>query len=190
MQNSAPSNSTQLQWHLHYAEYYARIGVIAKANSHISQAGEIYTQEFSSPKKRLDPKERAQRILAVGRAGYVLSLVAFEGNELEKAIGYIDYSIRVLKTGIASVERSSTRAAKASSPDYDPFSSEKKPMLEKANVDNGGIQIGSKLWAYKSVFSFILKLKIGILHGFATTWDSSDFPRFGSRRRILVPSSL
>jgi hypothetical protein len=164
-----------LQWHLHYAEYYARIGVIAKAKSHISQAGEIYTQEFSSPKKRLDPKERAQRVLAVGRAGYVLSLTAFEDNELEKAIGYVDYSIRVLKAGIASVERS-TRTAKTNSPDYDPFSSEKRSVIEKPKVENKGIQIGSKLWAYKSVFPPTIRLSIGILYIFTTTWDPSDVP--------------
>jgi tetratricopeptide (TPR) repeat protein len=189
MQNSSASASTQMQWHIHYSEYYARIGVIAKAKTHISQAGEIYTQAFSSPKKRIDPKERAQRVLAVGRAGYVLSVIAFEENELEKAIGYVDYSIRVLKAGIASVERS-TRPAKSSSPDFDPFSSEKKPAIEEPKAENKNVQFEVKLWAYKSVYPFILKLNTGILHSFTTTWDPSGFPRLCPRSRVLVPSSL
>jgi separase len=153
MQNSAPSTSIQLQWHIQYAEYFARIGVIAKAKAEMSQAGEIYTKEFGTTKKRLDPNERALRILAVGRAGYVFSLISFEENELEKAIGFIDYSIRVLRTAITNLERS-TRTVKTGSADFDPFSSQKRPVGEKINVEKRPLQFGSKLWSYKSVCSF------------------------------------
>ena len=153
MQNSAPSTPIQLQWHIHYAEYFARVGVIGKAKAEMSQAGDIYTKEFGATKKRLDPNERALRILAVGRAGYVFSLIAFEENELEKAIGFIDYSIRVLRTAITNLERT-TRTVKTSSSDFDPFSSQKRPMSEGINVENKGLQFGSRLWAYKSVCLF------------------------------------
>jgi separase len=147
MKDSKPSTTTQLAWHLHYAEYYARISNIVKAKEHMCEAGEFYAREFSSPKKRISSAERAERVLTVGRAGFVLSLVAFEENQLEKAIGYVDYTIRVLKTGITAVERSAK--AKAVSQDYDPFSSERPPPTEK--TEKSGIQFGSKLWGFKSV---------------------------------------
>jgi separase len=151
MKDSEPSTATQLAWHLHYAEYFARISNIAKAKDHISQAGELYARQFSSPKKRISSAERAERVLAVGRAGFVLSLIAFEENELEKAVGHIDYAIRVLKTGITAVERSAK--AKVATPDYDPFSSERPPAVEK--TENTGIQFSSKLWGFKSVIPFL-----------------------------------
>src|SRR6202035_4255641 len=113
--------------------------------------GELYARQFSSPRKRISSTERAERVLAVGRAGFVLSLIAFEENELEKAIGHIDYAIRVLKTGITAVERSAK--AKVATPDYDPFSSERAPTVEK--TENKGIQFSSKLWGFKSVIAFL-----------------------------------
>jgi separase len=148
MKDFEPSTSTQIFWHLNYSEYFSRMGVISKAKYHVSQAGEIYTRSFNNSKKLIDPSEKAERILAVGQAGFVLSLIAFEENELEKAIGHIDYAIRVLKTGIAAVERAGT-LVKTSSRDYDPFSSDAKPVVEQ--VENRGIQFGSKLWSFKSV---------------------------------------
>ena len=148
MKNSEPSTSIQILWHLNYAEYFARIGTISKAKFHMSNAGEVYTRNFSNSKKRITPKEKAERVLAVGRAGFVFSLIAFEENELERAIGYIDYALRVLKTGITAVERAG-RAVKVRSRDYDPFSSDAKPSIEQ--VENKGIQFGSKLWSFKSV---------------------------------------
>jgi separase len=146
MKDSKPSTTTQLAWHLHYAEYFARISNIVKAKEHMCEAGELYAREFSSSKKRISSAERAERVLTVGRASFVLSLIAFEENQLEKAIGYVDYAIRVLKTGIIAVERSAK--AKAVSQDYDPFSSE-RPPTEK--TEKAGIQFGSKLWGFKSV---------------------------------------
>lgn len=148
MKDSSPSTSTQILWHLNYSEYFSRIGVISKAKQHISQAGDVYARSFTSPKKWVDPSERAERVLAVGKAGFVLSLIAFEENELEKAIGHIDYSIRVLKTGITAVERAG-RVVKVGSSDFDPFSSDAKPSMEQ--IENKGIQFGSKLWSFKSV---------------------------------------
>ena len=101
----------------------------------------------------MDASERAERILAVGRAGYVLSLIAFEENHLEESIGHIDYAVRVLKTGITAVEKV-YQPAKRSSPDYDPFSSEPRPKLEKS--DTTSILFGSKLWVFKTVLPFHL----------------------------------
>jgi separase len=151
IKDSEPSTTTQLAWHLHYAEYFARISNIVKAKEHMSEAGKLYAREFSSPKKRISSAERAERVLAVGRAGFVLSLIAFEENQLETAIGHVDYAIRVLKTGITAVERSAK--AKVISQDYDPFSSERPPPMEK--TENTGIQFGSKLWSFKSVTIFL-----------------------------------
>ena len=148
MKDSEPSTSIQILWHLNYAEYFARIGTISKAKFHMSHAGEVYERNFSSSKTRIAPKEKAERVLAVGRAGFVFSLIAFEENELEKSIGYIDYAIRVLKTGITAIERSE-RVVKVKSRDYDPFSSDAKPSVEQ--VESKGVQFGSKLWSFKSV---------------------------------------
>jgi hypothetical protein len=147
MKDSQPSTSTQLHWHLSYAEYFARIGVVPKAKQHMAEAGEIYTRHFSSGGKRIDPAERAERILAVGRAGFVLSLIAFEESELEKAIGCIDYAIKVLKTGISAVER--TGRNKIASRNDDPFALERPTVPDKA--DKSSIQFGSKVWRFKSV---------------------------------------
>lgn len=148
MKDSEPSTSTQLLWHLNYAEYFSRIGAISKAKLHISQAGEAYARSFKSPKKWISSTERAERVLAVGRAGFVLSLIAFEENELEKSIGYVDYAIRVLKTGIAAVERTA-KPVNIRCRDYDPFSSDARPMPEP--VENKEIQFRSKLWSFWSV---------------------------------------
>ena len=148
MKDSEPSTSIQILWHLNYAEYFARIGHISKAKLHISQAGDVYARNFSNSKIRITPTEKAERILATGRAGFVFSLIAFEENELEKAIGYIDYAIRVLKTGITAVEKAG-RVVKVRSRDYDPFSSDPKPPVEQ--TENEGIQFGPKLWSFKSV---------------------------------------
>lgn len=150
MKDAEPSTTTQILWHLHYAEYFARVGIFAKAKLHVSQAGEIYTRHFNSPKKRIDVTERTERLLAVARAGYVLSLISFEENELEKAIGYIDYAIRVLKTGITTVERTE-RTIKPAFRDFDPFSSDSRPKVEEP--ENKPIQFGSKLWTFKIVSS-------------------------------------
>jgi len=148
MKDSEPAASIQTLWHLNYAEYFARIGVISKAKFHISQAGDVYARNFSNSKKGISPTEKAEQVLAVGRAGFVFSLIAFEENELEKAIGYIDYAIRVLKTGITAVERAG-RAVKVASRDFDPFSSDTTPAVE--NAENKRIQFGSKLWSFKRV---------------------------------------
>jgi len=148
MKDSQPSPSTLLRWHLTYAEYYARISNLTKANFHISQAGILYTSTFSSDRKWIEPAERAERVLAVGKAGFVLSLIAFEESELEKAIGYVDYAIRVLKTGIAAAERAGKVVTMATR-DYDPFSSDPRPPVEE--VRPKGIQFGCKLWSFKSV---------------------------------------
>lgn len=148
MKDTEPSTSIQILWHLSYAEYYARIGSVPKAKYHICQAGEVYARITGGPKKRISANEKAERILAVGKAGFVLSLVAFEENHLEEAIGYIDYAIRVLKTGITAVEKA-TRPVRSNVPDYDPFSSEPRPQPEKQETT--GVQFGSKLWPFKSV---------------------------------------
>jgi len=148
MKDSEPSTSTQLLWHLSYAEYYARISSVPKAKHHMLQAGEVYDRISRVTKKRMDPTERAERILAVGKAGFVISLIAFEENHLEEAIGQIDYAIRVLKTGITAVEKS-LRRIQTKSPDYDPFSSEPRPQVVEPQAT--GVQFGSKLWAFKSV---------------------------------------
>ena len=84
----------------------------------------------------------------MGKAGFVLSLIAFEESELEKAIGFVDYAIRVLKTGIAAAERAG-RIVKMATTDYDPFSSDPRPPVEE--VVPRGIQFGCKLWSFKSV---------------------------------------
>ena len=144
MKDFEPSFSTQLLWHLSYAEYFARIGVNAKARSHVTQAGEIYSK-LNISEKGIDPSERAERLLTVGRAGYVLSLIEFGENQLEKAIGHIDYAIRLLKTGITKLERS--RKMTKSSPDYDPFSFDSK----KEEISSKGVQFGSTIWGFKSV---------------------------------------
>ena len=78
----------------------------------------------------------------------MLSLIAFEESELEKAIGYVDYAIRVLKTGIAAAERAG-RVVKMVTRDYDPFSSDARPPLEE--VESKGMRFGCKLWSFKSV---------------------------------------
>jgi separase len=147
MKDSQPSTSTQLQWHLHYAEYYACINVLDKARQHMAEAGEIYIRNFTGNGKRINPAERTERVLAVGRAGYVFSLIAFEESELEKAIGYIDYAIKVLKTGISAVERNGKN--KNSSKHDDPFALERPTTVEK----NTGVRFGSKVWCFKSVCS-------------------------------------
>ena len=108
----------------------------------------LYTSTFSSDRKWIEPAERAERVLAVGKAGFVLSLIAFEESELEKAIGYVDYAIRVLKTGIAAAERAGKVVTMATR-DYDPFSSDPRPPVEE--VRPKGIQFGCKLWSFKSV---------------------------------------
>lgn len=148
MKDFEPSTSIQILWHLNYAEYFARIGILSKAKLHISQAGDVYARNFSNSNKRITPTEKAERVLVVGRAGFIFSLIASEENELEKAIGYIDYAIRVLKTGITAVEKAG-KVVKVKSRDYDPFSSDPKPSA--APVENKGIQFGSKLWRFKSV---------------------------------------
>jgi separase len=187
MKDSEPSASTQMLWHLSYAEYFARIGVISKAKSHVSQAGEVYSRHFNSPKKFMNSSERAERVLAVGRAGFVLSLIEFEENQLEKAIGHIDYAIRVLKTGITAAERA-TKTVKSGSQDYDPFSSDVKPPVEE--VKNNRIQFGSKLWSFKSVCVFFLyELIIDFFHGIIATWYIVNFSRVRKKWRVLVPSS-
>ena len=144
MKDSSPSTSTQLTWHLNYAEYYATIGTIDKAKGHISQASQVFARNLALSGKRIDAKERGERVWAVGRAGYVLSLIAFEENELEKAIGYVDYAIRVLKTGISAVEK----AERPRSQNYDPFSSDVKPFQEG---EEKGMKFGSHLWSFKTV---------------------------------------
>ena len=148
MKDSEPSPSTLLLWHITYAEYYARISNLAKANFHISQAGNLYTSTFSRDNQRIEPAERTERVLAVGKAGFVLSLIAFEERDLEKAIGYVDYAIRVLKTGIAAANRAG-RVVKMVTRDCDPFSSDSRSPVEE--VESNGIQFGSKLWTFKSV---------------------------------------
>jgi hypothetical protein len=150
MKGSLPSTSTQLQWHLSYAEYFARIDNVAKARQHMTEAGEIYNRNFAAGGKRIDRADRAERILAVGRAGFVLSLIAFEESELEKAIGCIDYAIKVLKTGITATEKSGR--IKSVPRDDDPFALERPPpSVEK--VDNStSIQFDSKVWKFKSVW--------------------------------------
>ena len=148
MRDSVPAASIQTLWHLNYAEYFARIGVISKAKFHISQAGDVYARNFSNSKKGITPTEKGERVLTVGRAGFVFSLIAFAENELEKAIGYIDYAIRVLKTGLTAVERAG-KVVKIASRDFDPFSSDARAAVEKA--ENKMIQFGSKLWSFKSV---------------------------------------
>lgn len=151
MKDASPSKSIQLTWHLAYAEYFARIGNLTKAKSHMSDAEFLYSESFGSPKKRIDAAERAERILAVGRAGYVLSVIAFEESELEKAVSYVDYAVRVLKTGITSVKRSSQKKTKSASQDYDPFSSAPK-KLEPEQVENDeSVQMDPKMWAFQSV---------------------------------------
>jgi hypothetical protein len=178
MKNSEPSTSTQILWHISYSEYFSRIGGIQKAKLHICQAGEIYARSFSNSKKWIDASERAERVLAVGRAGFVLSLIAFEENELEKAIGHVDYAIRVLKTGIAAVERAE-RVVKVGSRDYDPFSSDAKPPVEQLEIK--GIQFGSKLWSFKSVRVSTIRLIAGVLHSIITAGNSIDISRISSR---------
>src|SRR5271170_1308491 len=74
MANSTPSPSTLLLWHITYAEYFARIANLAKANFHMSQAGALYSSTFSHDRKWIEPAERAERVLVVGKAGFVLSL--------------------------------------------------------------------------------------------------------------------
>jgi len=148
MKDSSPSTSTQLTWHLNYAEYYATIGAVTKAKSHVSQAGQVFARNLVLSGKRIDAKERSERIWAVGRAGYVLSLISFEENELEKAIGYIDYGIRVLKTGISAVEK----AQGSRSQDHDPFSSEARPFQEEGK----GTKFGCRLWSFKTVLPHLL----------------------------------
>ena len=148
MRDAEPSTTVQIIWHIHYAEYFAQIGVVAKAKLHVSQAGEIYTRSFKSPKGRINATERAQRILAVAKAGFVLSLISFEETELERAIAHIDYAIRVLKTGITTIERTGG-TTKSNSCGYDPFSSDPRPPAEK--TETASVGIGSKIWTFKSV---------------------------------------
>jgi hypothetical protein len=180
MKDSQPSQSTLLSWHLSYAEYFARISNTPKANHHMSQAGAIYSTSYSRDKKWIEPAERAERVLAVGQAGFVLSLIAFEESELEKAIGHIDYAIRVLKTGIMSAERAG-RVAKMGTREYDPFSSDPRPAVEE--VESKGIQFGSKLWGFKSVrFGFWFRLMVGFLYRVVTTWNVIDVSRVSEER--------
>jgi separase len=151
MKDAEPSTSVQLFWHLSYAEYYARISSPEKAKHYLSQAGEVYVRIAGPPKKRTNATEKVERILAVSRAGVVLSLIAFEEDHLEEAIGHIDYAVRVLKTGITAVEKA-TRPSKTTTLDYDPFSSEARLQVEKPPTSS--TQFGSKLWPFKSVAVF------------------------------------
>jgi hypothetical protein len=148
MKDAEPSTSTQLLWHINYAEYFSRIGNLPKAKHHISQAGEVYLRISGTPRKRIDASERAERILSVAKAGYVLSLIAFEENELEPAMGYVDYAVRVLKTGITAVTNT-TKSVQSKPVDYDPFSTDPRPKPEVTEAS--GVQFGSKLWGFKSV---------------------------------------
>jgi hypothetical protein len=187
MKDCDPSTSTQLLWHINYAEYFARIGVLAKAKSHMSQAGDVYKRSFGTPKKWIGSSERVERILAVSRAGLVFSLISFEENELEKAIGHIDYTIRVLKTGITTLERSN-KVAKASTRDFDPFSSVERPPVQQSKSKT--IKFGPKLWNFKSVCTLFAVLRVGIFLGAIATRCPSGVSRICEERRILVPSSL
>lgn len=187
MKDGDPSTSTQLLWHLNYAEYFARIGILAKAKSHMSQAGDVYTRNLGIQKKWIGSSERVERILAVGRAGFVFSLISFEENELEKAIGHIDYTIRVLKTGITNVERSN-KVIKTSTRDFNPFSSVERP--ETQQCENDIIKFGPKLWKFKSVCIIFAVLTLGIFLGVITTRCFPSVSGICKERGILVSSSL
>ena len=80
----------------------------------------------------------------------MLSLIAFEESDLERAIGYLDYAIKVLKTGINAAERSG-KTGKNTTTVSDPFASAAKPAVEK--TEQRGIQFGAKVWPFKSVYS-------------------------------------
>jgi separase len=144
MKDSSPSTSTVLIWHLNYAEYYATLGSPAKAKTHMAHAAQTFTRAVI-PGKRLDSREKGERVWAVGRAGYILSRIAFEEGELERAIGYVDYAIRVFKTGISALER----AERPRSQEYDPFSAEKPPPPTEPK----GVKFGSRLWGFKTVIT-------------------------------------
>ena len=186
MKDSQVSLSSQLLWHLNYAEYFTRIGALAKAKAQLSQAGEIYRRNFSTPTKRTTRTERAEKVLAVARAGSVFSLIAFEESELDKAIAYIDYTIRVLKTGITAAEKTVKTAR--SSQDCDPFSSDPRPRVETA--EKKGVKFGPKLWTFKSVLPFMDCLRIGIFCSINTTRNDVNIPRKRSGWRILAEASL
>lgn len=145
MKDYSPSTSTQLTLHLNYAEYYATIGTLPKAKQHIAQAGQVFARNCALARKVIDAKERGERVWAVGRGAYVLSLIAFEEKELEKAIAYVDYGIRVLKSGISAVERTE----RPRSQEQDPFSSDAKNPVPEA--DTKGLKFGSRLWSFKTV---------------------------------------
>jgi separase len=147
MKDSSPSTSTLLTWHLNYAEYYATLGCPQKAKIHMAHAAQTFTRALV-PGKRVDSREKGERVWAVGRAGYVLSRIAFEEGELERAMGYVDYAIRVLKTGISAVERTE----RPRSHEYDPFSEVKPPVAPEAK----GVKFGSRLWGFKTVRSLLV----------------------------------